>query len=481
MGLTHPALSTITIFLGFFSLAAGQPLTLTCTSDQWVAVPYGTSTTVTANPPLAIARGGDGAYTYTGTPGNVISLTGTPTQHLQWPIDVTDGLGATASCSVWLSIYILGTCGVWNVDNICQAPTPVYRGDDLFCGGVCSASTCCEALPPTPAPTPTPHHEPTPTPASTPTPLTWGGGGVEGDPHMQGLRGQRINWSGVDGGWYSLIKDDGTDTEINVRVTAPLSDEFPDRQLVTSLAVMSKGHSLEIEVQNPYTTDTDGCPEGVSPCLANGGLRILVDGQEADGLFQFSRQVSVGDGAISVSATNLPVECRKFGGQKIWGRMYQEMLEGRRRLDNSESFEDWILKSDHMPAPRWCAKYIAENDLADLQSTHAIFKIETPTLTVRLDAGVNYQGDGELDWDGRVLPDLDFWQMDVLVDGLDVENPALSGLLGETARPMYDENGNEVMAGFEAFRGTVEDYRVSSALGVQFPLLDEKEREEGHE
>ncbi|CAM9782452.1 unnamed protein product [Ectocarpus sp. 12 AP-2014] len=308
------------------------------------------------------------------------------------------------------------------------------------------------------------------------------GGGLEGDPHMQGLRGQRINWSGVDGGWYSLIKDDDTDVDINVRVTAPLPDEFPDRQLVTSLAVLSEGHSLVIKVENPYTTDTDGCPEGVSPCLANGGLRIFVDDQEEDGLLRFSRQVSLGDGAISVSASNLPVECRKFGGHKIWGRMYQEILEGRRRLDNRESFEDWILKSDHMPAPRWCGKYIAENGLADMQSTHAIFKIETPTLTVRLDAGVNYQGDGELDWDGRVLPDLEFWQMDVAVDGLDVEHSALSGLLGETARPVYDENGNEVMAGFEAFRGTVEDYRVSNALGVHFPLLDKKkERVEGHE
>ncbi|CAN0423163.1 unnamed protein product, partial [Ectocarpus sp. 13 AM-2016] len=57
--------------------------------------------------------------------------------------------------------------------------------------------------------------------------------GVHGDPHMQGLRGQKIDWSGVDGGWYSLIKDDTADVNINVRVTAPLPDQFPDRQLIT--------------------------------------------------------------------------------------------------------------------------------------------------------------------------------------------------------------------------------------------------------
>ncbi len=299
---------------------------------------------------------------------------------------------------------------------------------------------------------------------------------VIGDPHMTGLHGQKIDWSGVDGGWYSLIKDDDTDVNINVRVTAPLPEEFPDRQLVTSLAILSEGHSLVIEVENPYTIDTGGCPEGVSPCLANGGLRIIVDGEEMDELLRFSRDVSVADGAMTVSAANLPVECRQFGGDRIWARLFQEMIEGRRQLRGDESFEEWILSHDHsMAAPGWCSKYIVENHLADLQSNHAVFKIETRTLTVRLNAGVNYQGNGELNWDGRVLPDLEFWQMDVGMDGLDVDNPALSGLLGETARPVYDENGKEVMEGFGAFRGTVDDYRVSGALGVHFALLDEKD------
>eukprot|EP00903_Cladosiphon_okamuranus_P020462 g18781.t1 len=294
---------------------------------------------------------------------------------------------------------------------------------------------------------------------------------------MMGLRGQKIDWSGVDGAWYSLIKDENVELNVNVRVTAPLPDDFPDRQLVTGLTVMSEGHSLTIEIENPYTINTDGCPEGVSPCLANGGLRMVVDGQQQDGLLRFSRQAPVADGAISVSASNLPVECRQFGGDKIWARMYQEMLEGRRQLDENESLEDWVLSFDNMAAPDWCTKYISENDLADLQSTHAIFKIDTPTVTVRLNAGVNYQGDGELDADGRVLPDLEFWQMDIGMVGLDVDNPALSGILGETARPVYDEDGQKVMEGFAAFRGTVEDYRVSGALGVHFALLDMTEEE----
>ena len=83
------------------------------------------------------------------------------------------------------------------------------------------------------------------------------------------------------------------------------------------------------------------------------------------------------------------------------------------------------------------------------------------------------QGNGDLDWDGRVLPDLEFWQMDVGLDGLSLENESLSGLLGETARPVLDTNGDPVMKGPESFRGTVEDYRMSGPLGTDFALLSQ--------
>ncbi|CAM9845479.1 unnamed protein product, partial [Ectocarpus fasciculatus] len=85
-------------------------------------------------------------------------------------------------------------CAGWAHKNTCADPTPVYLGDDIDCGilcdesdgvdndvdcGVCIQSDCCRSVCPN--------------------------GDVDcGDPHMQGLRGQRIDWSGVDGGWYSL-------------------------------------------------------------------------------------------------------------------------------------------------------------------------------------------------------------------------------------------------------------------------------------
>ncbi|CAM9997801.1 unnamed protein product, partial [Ectocarpus fasciculatus] len=69
------------------------------------------------------------------------------------------------------------------------------------------------------------------------------GSSICDDPHMRGLRGQRIDWSGVDGGWYSFVRDDDLDLNVNVRLTAPLPEEFPNRQLVTGLSVISGGHS----------------------------------------------------------------------------------------------------------------------------------------------------------------------------------------------------------------------------------------------
>ena len=64
----------------------------------------------------------------------------------------------------------------------------------------------------------------------------------------------------------------------------------------------------------------------------------------------------------------------------------------------------------------------------------------TSSVTVGLNVGTNFQGNGGVDWDGRVLPDLEFWQMDVGLDGLSLDNDSLIGILGETARPNVDKD-----------------------------------------
>ena len=70
------------------------------------------------------------------------------------------------------------------------------------------------------------------------------GASICDDPHIKGLRGQTIDWSGMDGGWYCMLRDMDSDLHLNIRLTAPLPEEFPDRQLMTGLSVLSEGHSL---------------------------------------------------------------------------------------------------------------------------------------------------------------------------------------------------------------------------------------------
>lgn len=284
---------------------------------------------------------------------------------------------------------------------------------------------------------------------------------------MDGLRGQSIEWSGEDGGWYALIQDKEVGLQINVRVTAPLPQDFPNRQLVTGVSGLFDEHSFVVEVNSPYSTETSGCPVGVGPCLASGSLAMAIDGERPAALLGFLDGAHFHNG-LTLSATNVPVECGQFGGGRIWAATYEEMIQGHRTLIG-ESFEAWVLKFRDMAAPDWCAKYVSERGLADVHSTHAVLRIETPLASVRVSVGPNYQSGGEEDPEGRVISDLDFWQMDVGLEGLRVGD-SLSGILGETARPVLDDTGEAVMSGPGAFRGTVEDYRVSGALGVEFSL-----------
>ncbi|MEP6134273.1 hypothetical protein [Marinobacter sp.] len=290
---------------------------------------------------------------------------------------------------------------------------------------------------------------------------------------MTGLSGQSLEWSGEDGGWYALIQDEGV--QINVRLTAPLAKDFPNRQLVTGVSVLSgEGHSFVVEVKNPYSVETSGCPNGVHPCLADGALRIAVDGKEPVELQGPVEGAQLNNGLV-LSTSNLPLQCWQFGGSHLWLAKYDEMLSGTRGLTR-ETFEEWVMRfaGQNMAAPDWCAAFISDQGLADVQSTHAVLNIVTTSVSVRVNVGINHQGGGEQDWDGRVLPDLDFWQMNMGLEGLAIDD-SLSGILGETSRPMKDDNGIPIMTGMEAIRGTVEDYRVSDAHGVDFQLLHNKQ------
>ena len=108
--------------------------------------------------------------------------------------------------------------------------------------------------------------------------------------------------------------------------------------------------------------------------------------------------------------------------------------------------------------------------LAGIQSNHAVLRIETPNLSLRVNVGINSEEEQTLQ-DGRVVPTASFWQMDVRVE--DAKGIAMAkGMLGETARPVRDQQtGKNVMSGPGVLRGDVEDYRVMHPLGTEFKQL----------
>ncbi|CAM9375593.1 unnamed protein product [Ectocarpus sp. 8 AP-2014] len=230
--------------------------------------------------------------------------------------------------------------------------------------------------------------------------------------------------------------------------------------------------SLVIEVKNPYSIATEGCSS--RSCLAEGSLRILVDGQESESL-QTPGEDIVLPGGVVVSSANLPVECRPFGGHRIWAAQLAAMDGGinHRSLRGRTPFVDWLLESDTITAPAWCADFVGGKGpagMSEVQSNHAILRIETSAVTIRVNIGVNYQN-SKTDAAGSVLlPELEFWQTDLAFEGLQMHGEA-GGMLGDTSQFVLDNDGVPITSGMGALHGPVKNYRVSGPLGVDFEQL----------
>lgn len=141
---------------------------------------------------------------------------------------------------------------------------------------------------------------------------------------MTGFRGQKFDFTGEDGGWYCLIKDESM--QINMRVTSPVPD-LPEITYITGLSVLisdddGSEHDVIIEVKDPHNLDSS-CPAGVAPCLADGSLSVTLDGDE---VLLAPGTADVGQG-IEVSAANLPGACRSFGFEQVRPNMRVVLIE----------------------------------------------------------------------------------------------------------------------------------------------------------
>eukprot|EP00903_Cladosiphon_okamuranus_P020451 g18771.t1 len=297
--------------------------------------------------------------------------------------------------------------------------------------------------------------------------------GACGDPHMTGFLGQKFDFTGEDGAWYCLVND-GPSMHLNMRVTAPVPS-VPEITYITGLSIITKDvesvdHTIEISVSNPHNLHSS-CPEGVSPCLAGGALRVKLDGHES---LLSPGEVTLGPG-VAISAVNLPGACRSFGFEKYWERKKLQNAGGGRNLGLVGFMQDmgeWILADPTATNMEECAQYVAvagETGLFEHASEHVSFQIMTPTATIRLSHGRLHQLAMRDPTDRFDLPDHHTWQMNVAIDHHDVSLEA-TGVLGETVVPVVDGHGKLVMKGMEAIRGSQEDYRVAGALETAFTL-----------
>lgn len=107
--------------------------------------------------------------------------------------------------------------------------------------------------------------------------------GCNGDPHLVGFRGQKFDFTGEDGLWYALVSD-GPCHQTNIRITAPVP-ESPEITYITGVALLlcdaeSNRHTVEITVEKPHSLDSS-CPEQEKGnCLADGALKVVLDGEE---------------------------------------------------------------------------------------------------------------------------------------------------------------------------------------------------------
>lgn len=209
---------------------------------------------------------------------------------------------------------------------------------------------------------------------------------------MIGFHGQKIDWKGRDGAWYAIVSD-GPDLQMSVRVTAPLAEEFPDIQLITGFALKYEdGHSIVIETNDPYTTQTGGCPDGFAGrCLAENSLKITVDGE---GYPALPVERAPLPGRAHMTALNLPAECQPYGSDITFTDNSVEVA--RRQLSTKlAGVEEWVSGwSPSTALPLWCDRFVSGSGAGNLlnhQSKHAVFQIATTSLAVRLHHGTNHQ------------------------------------------------------------------------------------------
>ncbi|CAM9241198.1 unnamed protein product [Ectocarpus sp. 13 AM-2016] len=207
------------------------PTDLTVTTSTSTSLCLGDGVDVTIDIP-DIPTDADIEYVIKDEDGNEVSsgqLAGTTTLAVPEPLvpDVDYTIDVTLSfASVGLECATLSfdlepicSCGENNANCVCNPATDVdCPSGDLIC---CKERDVCDEF------------------------STGADGGTAcGDPHMTGFLGQKFDFTGEDGGWYSVIAD--SNMNVNMRVTSPVA-ELPEITYITGSRTLIPHTAMPVE------------------------------------------------------------------------------------------------------------------------------------------------------------------------------------------------------------------------------------------
>ena len=153
-----------------------------------------------------------------------------------------------------------------------------------------------------------------------------------------------------------------------MRITSPVCS-LPDITYITGMSIINTDddnldHSIVISVADPHSLESS-CPVGMSQCLANGALRVDVNGEE---IILAPGQITVAPG-IAIAAVNLPGACRSFGFEKYWEWKKLELLTQSSRtlraMNMLQDMSDWILADPTATNMVECTEYVARATVVD--------------------------------------------------------------------------------------------------------------------
>jgi len=305
--------------------------------------------------------------------------------------------------------------------------------------------------------------------------------GVVGDPLIMGLSGQVFKFDGRNDAWYANLASDSLQWNMKFHqfeecpehedlFVTELGIGFYESNYLSRLFSTQKSrtmlHSVAIRVidENEFFP---GCPSGPEVCLGDGSLEIVVDGESITSPGDY---YSSANGGLRVVAYNVDGACsRKWfdfveaEGNDLFGRPARLLSGNKPPIDYL--VEDWETMVNPVACNEWAQDRVQYDDLFLQRGRWSTIHIETPLVTFHVEYRQNIAS-------GNCLShNVDAWMAET---SSELSSETWKGILGETRRPKYYKNGEQILGDRALILSGKEDsdYEVSGTFGSDFAAMD---------